>query len=140
MIMVKPYKGGCACGAIRYQVSGELLVMVDCQCRQCQRASGTGHASYLTFKDAAVEVLGTPSRWNATGDGGTVKASAFCPTCGTPVFMRFPAMPALFAIRAASLDEPERYRPQMVVWSDAGQAWDHMDPGLPNFPRMPPSA
>ena len=137
--MAEPYTGGCACGAIRYQVSGEPLVMVECQCRQCQRASGTGHSSYLTFQDAAVDVAGTPSRWNATGDGGTVKENAFCPTCGTPVFTRFPGIPELFAIRAGSLDAPDRYRPQMLVWREASQVWDHQDPALPTFARMPPN-
>jgi hypothetical protein len=37
------YTGGCACGAIRYEINGEPVVMLDCQCRQCQRDSGTGH-------------------------------------------------------------------------------------------------
>ena len=47
--MSKAYTGGCACGAIRYEISAEPLVMSDCQCRDCQRKSGTGHGSYLTF-------------------------------------------------------------------------------------------
>jgi hypothetical protein len=29
----EPYTGGCACGAIRYQLSGEPLFQNDCQCR-----------------------------------------------------------------------------------------------------------
>lgn len=36
--MTRMYTGGCACGAIRYEITGEPAVMVDCQCRQCQRA------------------------------------------------------------------------------------------------------
>ena len=47
--MSEAYTGGCACGAIRYEISGEPMVMNDCQCRDCQRKSGTGHGSYLTF-------------------------------------------------------------------------------------------
>jgi hypothetical protein len=52
--MDKSYTGGCACGAIRYEIAGEPAVMVDCQCRQCQRDSGTGHQSHLTFVAAQV--------------------------------------------------------------------------------------
>ena len=47
--MSEAYTGGCACGAIRYEISGEPMVSNDCQCRDCQRRSGTGHGSYLTF-------------------------------------------------------------------------------------------
>ena len=30
--MSKAYTGGCACGAIHYEISGEPLAMTDCQC------------------------------------------------------------------------------------------------------------
>ncbi|MBW6423103.1 GFA family protein [Rhizobium sp. XQZ8] len=137
--MTRPFTGGCACGAVRYQVSGEPIAMLDCQCRQCQRESGTGHASHLTFANAEVKLEGQPTCWEATGDGGTVKRRAFCPTCGSPVYMSFPAAPDYFVIRAASLDEPERYQPNMVVWTDAAWAWDHVDPTSTKFARMPPA-
>ena len=35
--MSEAYTGGCACGAIRYEISGEPMVSNDCQCRDCQR-------------------------------------------------------------------------------------------------------
>lgn len=136
--MSKTYTGGCACGAIRYEIKAEPLVMLDCQCRQCQHESGTGHASHLNFPREAVEVTGEPSRWTMVGDGGTVKSRAFCPTCGSPVYMTFEAMPEYFVVRAASLDDPSRYRPQMVTWTAAGHAWDKIAPGLATFEKMPP--
>jgi len=136
--MSEAYVGGCACGAVRYSVSGEPVAMNDCQCRQCQRDSGTGHASYLTFAGAEVTLSGTPSSWDMVGDGGTVKRRAFCAICGTAVYMSFPAMPDVFVIRAGSLDDPGRYRPQMVFWTAEGQAWDVIDPAAVQFERMPP--
>ena len=136
--MVKPYTGGCACGAIHYEISAEPVAMVDCQCRQCQRESGTGHGSHLTFTRSAVSVTGEAAQWDLVGDNGTVKTRAFCPTCGSPVYMTFRDMPEYFVVRAASLDEPGRYRPQMVLWCAAGQPWDRPGPDLPTFDRMPP--
>ena len=58
--MDKPYTGGCACGAIRYSIAGEPLFSYHCQCRDCQRESGSGHGSYATFARAGVTV--TPAR------------------------------------------------------------------------------
>ena len=49
------------------------------------------------------------------GDSGNVKTRAFCPTCGSPVYLTFAAMPDLFTVHAASLDDPGRYKPQMVT-------------------------
>ncbi|GIL38158.1 GFA family protein [Roseiterribacter gracilis] len=137
--MSAPYTGGCACGAVRYEVDAEPLAMVDCQCRQCQRDSGTGHQSHLAFPKASARTQGTASLWESVGDGGTVKINGFCPTCGTTVFMTFRDRD-VFAVRAASLDDPSKYKPQIVTWTDAAVAWDRVDPKLPSFARMPPQA
>lgn len=135
--MSDPFTGGCACGAVRYSIVGEPLVMADCQCRHCQQLSGTGHGSYLTFKDAAVALQGEARRWEVTGDLGTVKSHAFCPTCGAPVYLAFPAMPDLFTVHAASLDAPERYAPSMTLFTARGHAWDPVAPGQRTFTGMP---
>jgi hypothetical protein len=42
--------GRCLCGAITYSISGEPLGMGQCHCKDCQRASGTGHMSLARFK------------------------------------------------------------------------------------------
>ncbi len=137
--MSAAYTGGCACGAIRYEISGEPVVMTDCQCRDCQRKSGTGHGSYLTFPDRSrVKLTGKATHWDLVAYNGIVKTSAFCPTCGSPVSLTFVAMPQLFTVHAASLDDPSRYKPQMVLYHCRGYAWDHLDPSVPKFDKMPP--
>jgi hypothetical protein len=138
--MGNSYTGGCACGAIRYEISAEPLVSIHCQCRDCQQASGTGHGSYMTFPQRAdVSLTGDAKRWDLVGDSGNVKSRAFCPTCGSPVYLMFSAMPELFTIHAASLDDPNRYTPQMVTYGVRGYGWDHIDSALPKFDKMPPS-
>jgi hypothetical protein len=136
--MTDPYTGGCTCGAMRYKVSGEPMLMNECRCRQCQRDSGTGHGSHLTFLGAATEVEGTASHYEVVGENGTRKSRAFCPTCGAPVYLAFPDMPDLFVVSAASLDDPSRYKPQLVMWTAAAQPWDPIDAALPAFDKMPP--
>jgi len=137
--MSETYTGGCACGAIRYEIYDEPIAMTDCQCRDCQRMSGTGHGSYLTFPSRAqVKLSGPAAHWDMIGDSGNAKTRGFCPTCGSPVYLTFSAMPDLFTVHAASLDDPSRYKPQMVTYRVGGHAWDHLDPALPTFDKMPP--
>ena len=65
--------GGCLCGAVRYEVSAEPIFTNDCQCHDCQRTSGTGHGSYLTFPSRGhVKVAGEAARWDMVGDSGKV--------------------------------------------------------------------
>jgi hypothetical protein len=137
--MSGPYTGGCACGAIRYEIAGEPMVQSDCQCRDCQRKSGTGHGSYLTFPDSkSVKLEGKATHWDIVADSGKVKTRAFCPTCGSPVYLTFATRPELFTVHAASLDDPGRYKPQVVFYTARGHAWDHVDPALSKFDKMPP--
>lgn len=134
-----PYTGGCACGAVRYAIAGEPLLMNDCQCRDCQRQSGTGHGSFLSFARAGVTLAGEAAHWGAAADSGNVKTRGFCATCGSPVYMTFAAMPDVFTVHAASLDDPGRYRPQLVTYGVRGHEWDRIDPALPRFDGMVPA-
>jgi hypothetical protein len=47
-------------------------------------------------------------------------------------------MPDLFTVHAASLDDPERFKPQVVTYKERGLTWDHLDAALTRFDRMPP--
>ena len=135
--MTEAYAGGCACGAIRYEMTGQPVFQNHCQCLQCQKRSGTGHSSYLTFpRRDAMRITGRASEWRVAGDSGNDKVHAFCPTCGTPVYLSFSAMPDMIAIHATSLDDPSRFRPQALTYSIRGHAWDAIDPAVQKFDRM----
>ena len=138
MMMTKPYTGGCACGAIRYEVHNKPIAEAHCQCLDCQKRSGTGHGSYLTFAERSDRtVTGKATDWRLAGDSGNEKTHSFCPTCGCPVYVTFAAMPDLFAVHASSLDDPDRFTPQMLLYSSRGHAWDDVDPSIQSFERMP---
>lgn len=136
--MSKNYSGGCACGAIRYEIKDEPIFVNHCQCRDCQHMSGTGHGSYLTFPSrAAVTLKGDATQWSRAGDSGNIKTNSFCATCGSPVYLTFAAMPELFTIHAGSLDDPDRCKPEVLTYSGRGHAWDYIDPALVKFKKMP---
>ncbi|PTE07808.1 GFA family protein [Mesorhizobium helmanticense] len=136
--MTKTYTGGCACGAIRYETSGEPIFQNHCQCLDCQKRSGTGHGSYLTFaRHAAATITGEAKTWRIMSDSGNEKVHAFCPACGTPVYLTFPATPDAIAVHATSLDDPGQFNPQVVTYAIRGHAWDVMDPALQKIERMP---
>lgn len=136
--MSKVYCGGCACGAIRYEITAEPVFSNDCQCRDCQRESGTGHQSNLTFMSESVTLAGETGRWDMVADSGNLKTRHFCPTCGSPVYLTYPARPQFVTIRAASLDDPSHYVPQAVTYTSNGYSWDRLDPALQKFEKMPP--
>ncbi|GLS85970.1 aldehyde-activating protein [Cypionkella aquatica] len=132
------YTGGCACGAVRYEKPGETVAELLCQCQHCRQRSGTGHSGYLVFADrAGFAVTGVVKTWDIAGDSGNLKHHAFCPNCGTPLFVSFAAAPAMIAIHPGSLDDPAAFAPQFVTYHARGQAWDNLDAGLQKFAAMP---
>ena len=135
--MATSYAGGCACGAIRFETGEQPIFQNHCQCLDCQKRSGSGHSSYLTFpRRSAMSITGVASEWSVTADSGHDKLHAFCPTCGTPVYLTFTAMPDLIAVHATALDHPGQFTPQALTYSMRGHPWDVIDPAVRRFERM----
>src|ERR1700757_4998052 len=86
----------CACGAIRYEIVAEPVMAGHCQCRDCQRDSGTGHASHIAFARDAAQLSGQASHWDKPAESGKVVTRALCPTCGSPVYSTNTGIPELF--------------------------------------------
>lgn len=126
-----PLTGGCACGAVRYTVNAEPGFAFHCQCRQCQRASGGGHASLFVVPRAATSVTGALSYYDQTADDGAMVSRGFCSRCGSPVLGKSTGYPDVLMITAASLDDPTRFTPQKAVFITSAQPWDYLDPTLP---------
>src|SRR3546814_13797643 len=67
--MTKAYTGGCGGGAIRYETMREPIFENHGQGGDCQKRSGTGHGSYLTFPQRAdVTIMGEAKNWRVAGD------------------------------------------------------------------------
>jgi hypothetical protein len=63
-----PCTGGCSCGVVRYAIAAEPLPGFQCQCRDCQRDTGSGHASVLEFPRAALRISGPVSEFSRIAD------------------------------------------------------------------------
>jgi len=130
--------GGCHCGAVRYVARGEPLAAGHCQCSDCRRLSGTGHTSSVTVRLADLRVTGTPQGYTHATDSGNTLTRYFCGHCGAPLYSVNGTLPDRVNLRASSLDDPSRFHPQSVAWSDSAPAWDVMHPTLPRYPRGRP--
>jgi hypothetical protein len=132
--MKRPFSGGCACGAIRYESSAEPAMMLNCHCRDCQRSSGGPFVSFVVVpKEGFKFVQGSPRFYDSPSDAGGHVHRGFCSDGGSPVMGKVDVAPDIVAIRSASLDAPSLFQPQMDVWTSDAQPWDYMDPALPKL-------
>jgi hypothetical protein len=131
--------GGCACGAIHYEVNADPVVMFNCHCRDCQQASGSAYAAILVVPRAGVDIRGEPRYHRVMGGAGKAVERGFCPTCGSPVMIRLERLPNLLGLQAASLSDPSTFKPTTDAFTGSAQHWDHMSPTTQKFPAGAPS-
>lgn len=135
--MDHPYSGACACGAIRYSCVAEPAFSWNCHCRDCQRASGTAFCAVLYVPRTALSVEGQANYYEVRAESGRRVSRGFCPTCGSPLFIQADLVPEMQGLWAASLDQPERFEPQVDVWASRCQPWDAMSATLPKIAEAP---
>jgi hypothetical protein len=135
--MTAKYSGGCACGSVRYESTSDPQFQGQCQCRDCQRATGTGHANAIAFAATDLTLTGSLNFHEMVGGRGKTVSRGFCPKCGSPVLWKFAINPGIAVIMAGSLDDPSVFVPQVVMFASHGHAWDHLNPKLPKFEKLP---
>lgn len=133
------FQGGCLCGAVRYRGS-EPKGGGHCHCIDCRKSSGTGHCSHMMVAEDRFQVTGEIRFFDAPTDAGNMVSRGFCPTCGSAIYSTNSSMQGLVFVRASSLDDPNVFTPQMVVYTKRAPSWDLIDPALPSFEEMPPPA
>lgn len=77
-------RGGCQCGAVRYELAAGPALASICHCRMCQRATGGPFAALLKVAAARVIWHGTPAVFRSSD----LAERGFCAACGTPLFYR----------------------------------------------------
>jgi hypothetical protein len=132
------FTGGCACGAIRYEVDAEPIVMFNCHCRDCQRTSGGPYTPVVYVPAKAFKITkGSPRYYGTTSQMVGHNKRGFCPECGSR--LSGGATEQGQGITASSLDDPTLFKPQFEIWTSDAQPWDHMDPKLLKFDEYAPS-
>ena len=132
-------KGGCLCGAVRYETAAEQAFAGHCHCMECRKESGTGHLSLLAVTEESFSVAGDVTLFKRVGDSGKTITRAFCSKCGSTVYAIPETMPGICMIRAGTMDDPEQFKPGMSIYASRRPSWDKLDETIPSFADMPPS-
>lgn len=132
-------EGGCACGAIRFRVNGQMMGVGVCHCRDCQKASG-GPPNYVALApNEAFELLrGRPRFHISRGDSGAEVKRAFCPDCGSPLWS-VPADAPFMPIKLGALDDSSDLSPALHLYVASAAPWHLLHDGVPRFDKMPPA-
>ena len=131
--------GQCLCGAIRFQLRGELAPVQVCHCVDCRRAQGTPFATNVPVtQDQLQFTSGTESLTAFESSPG--KRRWFCSRCGSPLYSERSSLPGVFRLRAGLLDDPVPMTIEgHAYWSSRATWWTHRD-DLPRHDGLIPPA
>ena len=121
------HKGACLCGAVSFEVAGELLPPDACHCSQCRKHSGHVFAS-TDVPRTAVTIHGAD---NLTWFRSSEKVRrGFCATCGSSLFWD-PIHRDFIGIAMGAFEPPTGTHLAIHIFvADKGDYYDITD-GLP---------
>ena len=129
-------EGGCNCGAIRYKIEGNPVVVAQCHCKNCQRQSGSAFSVNLMVPVAGVTTTGELTTYEDrdTRSGNPVHRR-FCGKCGSPIFSDLAEGNGMTIVKAGTLDDPTPFAPVVSVWTSTKMPWIELPEGQRGFPE-----
>ena len=126
-------EGGCACGAVRYRILSEPLVVHCCHCMNCQRQTGSAFVVNLLIEAARVQILAvSPQPVDVPRDDGRAQRIFRCPRCQVAVFSEY-SRPGVWFVRGGTLDEPTGITPDVHIYTRSKVDWVALPDGAPAF-------
>lgn len=128
-----PLTGGCACGAVRFEVTAPLVGANYCHCTRCQRRTGTGASANAKPATGSFRITQGEEQLRAwRPENGFEKL--FCSECGSAVFSRDPQDHERVGIRLGGFDSDPGVRPSVRQFVAYAALWEPIpDDGLPRY-------
>ena len=125
--------GGCTCRAVRYRMTSVPMFVHCCHCRWCQRETGASFAlNAMIEADRVVVDAGTPEVVVTPSNSGKGQKIARCPTCRIAVWSNYAgAGDKVRFVRVGTLDDPDRFPPDIHIFTASKQPWVLLPPGTP---------
>lgn len=129
--------GGCYCGKIRYEVTGQPKLKAQCHCRECQYISGGAPSLFMFIpKDSFRYTSGTPKQFTRD-DLKEAVTREFCADCGTHLLAHRPGMDG-FSLKIGTLDDPAEFdMAQLAIFTVDKQPFHHIPDNIPVFDKRP---
>jgi len=125
--------GGCSCGAVRYRLRSEPLLVHCCHCLNCQRQTGSAFAINVLIEAGSVEIVaGDPRPVDVPRDDGSTQRIFRCPACQVAVYSEY-TRPQVWFVRAGTLDDPSQVSPDVHIYTRSKRDWIALPESVPAF-------
>ena len=130
------HKGSCLCGAVTYEINGDLGPVILCHCSRCRKANGTAFNAASLVKKAELRIItGVDHLTDFESAPGVGRV--FCKACGSPLYSRRDTMPDSVRLRVGTLDTPVPGKPSAHIFVDSKAEWYEIHDAAPQYPERP---
>lgn len=129
--------GQCLCGDVKFKAEGDIAMMGNCHCTDCQQVSGSPFGTLVFMNESDVTIFGKVKSFDHKVESGNTLSKQFCPRCGSQMFGKNAARPTSLALRAGSINEKEHIKPQFNVYTISKLECTILDESIPGFEKMP---
>lgn len=126
--------GRCLCGAVRYEVRGDLREVLICHCEECRRWHGHFSASTAARREDLVLVEQRGLRWIDSPSSDARARRGFCGECGSSLFWDAPGRPTV-SIAAGTLELDGHTDLRVAAHWYVSQAGDYYELPADGLPR-----
>ena len=105
------FTGSCLCGSVNYNSNSDPLVIQNCHCDQCRKATGSVYLTNLFIKEENFQITGEVNNYTHLSDAGNNMTKYFCTKCGSQVFGKNSGRPGIITIRAGTVNEKDIIKP-----------------------------
>ena len=127
-------QGGCHCGAVRYEMSEDVVHHSLCHCRDCRLCAGAPVVSWGAVRSGDIKVEGEPKTYRSSDNA----IRSFCGNCGSGLFyVNEQVLPGLVDVQTSTLDDPDALPMQLHVQVADRIGWMENAHELPKFERYP---
>jgi hypothetical protein len=130
--LAKQREGGCACGAVRYRLTSDPLIVHCCHCLNCQRQTGSAFVINVLIETDRVELLVGEPEAVPVPRGARKQKIWRCPTCRIALFSQY-TTPRIRFVRAGTLDDPSTIEPDVHIYTRSKLPWVALPDGVPAF-------
>lgn len=125
-------RGGCLCGAVRFEGRLPTKFVAHCHCLNCTRAHGAGCVTWAGFSADRFEVVTgveRVSRYRAE----TGATRSFCSSCGTTMLYESERWAGQVHVAVACMDDELDRLPTGHVYADRARPWCPITDDLPRY-------
>jgi hypothetical protein len=126
-------EGGCACGAVRYRLTSPPMFVNCCNCKDCQRQTGSAFVINAIIETDRIEHSGELVPVTMKTDSGRPHDIYRCPKCQIALWSDYGRRPLIRFVRVGTLDEPSALPPNAYIFTRSKLPWVELPKGAPAF-------